>query len=750
MTCVLFALLAGASHAALLRGLFGRLRGPPASAAADELSRVQRFLANMEPPQKLKYGGHPSQFVDLFLPADSPASDNPTVVIVHGGFFKNKWSSANTQTTSLVPFLVERSMAVALVEYRRRDDCLWPGPEDDVCTAIAAVADDERVDASRLTVIGHSAGGQLAIAACERLPGTAALCVSIAPVPDMLAAYPLRLSDEGDAIERYLGCLPDTEEHLARYRNASLPTSLATPTLLVTSDGDVDVPPALVRDYHATCCRGAGDDGAARVHLLDLPDADHYDVVTADAPAWMHIWRRIHGLMHEHAGWAPPPWPADYGVTVERGFLPPADPLTSLLPLPAAVASEAAADGTAALFAAWEAAATALPGELAARNVRARLAALPLAPPPSDFLPHLRVAAGGEERWLERAYLVLSFLAHAAVWGEDPPLTTLPRAVAVPWCAVAEALGRRPVLTYASFNLHNWRRIDAEGPVALDNTCRCNNFLGGLDEEWFSAVHVAIEARSGEAVVSAADAVRLCARTDFSSRPGAASDATRKLEVAAASIEDSIAILERMGERCDPYIYNERVRVFMSGWTADAMPEEGLTYEGVEGVPRTETAARGDGKGGGRGGWRTEAYFGETGAQSSVVPALDAALGVGFSEDELLPYLLAMREYMPPRHAEFIRALERAPSLRDAVVASGDAELQEAYNRCIEGLVHFRKLHFELAYTYVRQWDQRPDEEIKGTGGTPFMPYLKKHRRTTFETLVPTSGGDAQQRGRAE
>ena len=408
-------------------------------------------------------------------------------------------------------------------------------------------------------------------------------------------AYPLRLSDEGDAIERYLGCLPDTEEHLARYRNASLPTSLATPTLLVTSDGDVDVPPALVRDYHATCCRGAGDDGAARVHLLDLPDADHYDVVTADAPAWMHIWRRIHGLMHEHAGWAPPPWPADYGVTVERGFLPPADPLTSLLPLPAAVASEAAADGTAALFAAWEAAATALPGELAARNVRARLAASHL---PRRRLTSCRTCVWrpGERSAGWSAHTSCSPSSRTPPCGEDPPLTTLPRAVAVPWCAVAEALGRRPVLTYASFNLHNWRRIDAEGPVALDNTCRCNNFLGGLDEEWFSAVHVAIEARSGEAVVSAADAVRLCARTDFSSRPGAASDATRKLEVAAASIEDSIAILERMGERCDPYIYNERVRVFMSGWTADAMPEEGLTYEGVEGVPRTETAARGDGK----------------------------------------------------------------------------------------------------------------------------------------------------------
>ena len=68
-------------------------------------------------------------------------------------------------------------------------------------------------------------------------------------------------------------------------------------------------------------------------------------------------------------------------------------------------------------------------------------------------------------------------------------------------------------------------------------------------------------------------------------------------------------------------------------------------------------------------------------------------------------------------HAEFIRALARTSPLRTAVLDSGDAQLRAAYNRCIEGLVRFRKLHFELAYTYVRQWDERPDEQIKGTGG---------------------------------
>ena len=118
----------------------------------------------------------------------------------------------------------------------------------------------------------------------------------------------------------------------------------------------------------------------------------------------------------------------------------------------------------------------------------------------------------------------------------------------------------------------------------------------------------------------------------------------------------STGILRRMGERCDPYIYHTRVRTFMSGWTHESMPPAGLAYEGV---PATAGASAEP--------WRSERYFGETGAQSSVVPALDAALGVGMSEDELLPYLLQMRLYMPPEHAAFIEALERGPPLRDAV-----------------------------------------------------------------------------------
>eukprot|EP00965_Chrysotila_dentata_P102663 3389350-Pleurochrysis_carterae.AAC.2 len=72
---------------------------------------------------------------------------------------------------------------------------------------------------------------------------------------------------------------------------------------------------------------------------------------------------------------------------------------------------------------------------------------------------------------------MLAFVRY--VWGEVPVVTRLPSCLSLPWTAVAAALSRRPVLTYASFNLHNWRRIDPTRPIELGNTCRLCNFLGG-------------------------------------------------------------------------------------------------------------------------------------------------------------------------------------------------------------------------------------------------------------------------------
>jgi indoleamine 2,3-dioxygenase len=62
---------------------------------------------------------------------------------------------------------------------------------------------------------------------------------------------------------------------------------------------------------------------------------------------------------------------------------------------------------------------------------------------------------------------------------------------------VSQRLGRPPVLSYASYALDNWRRLDDSRPIELGNICLLQNFFGGQDEEWFVLIHVAIEAQAG-------------------------------------------------------------------------------------------------------------------------------------------------------------------------------------------------------------------------------------------------------------
>src|SRR5919201_1122532 len=86
------------------------------------------------------------------------------------------------------------------------------------------------------------------------------------------------------------------------------------------------------------------------------------------------------------------------------------------------------------------------------------------------------------------------------VWGEREPAACLPAVIAVPWYAVSKRLGRPPVLSYASYALDNWRRLDPEGPIAVGNLALLQNFLAGLDEEWFVTIHVQIEQQAAAAL----------------------------------------------------------------------------------------------------------------------------------------------------------------------------------------------------------------------------------------------------------
>jgi indoleamine 2,3-dioxygenase len=122
------------------------------------------------------------------------------------------------------------------------------------------------------------------------------------------------------------------------------------------------------------------------------------------------------------------------------------------------------------------------------------------------------------------------------------------------------------------------------------------------------------------------------------------------------------------------------------------------------------------------------------------VPSLDAALGVTHQPDELYHYLQEMRDYMPPAHREFIRRLQEGASIRQFVMEHRkDApSLRDVYNNCVELIERFRSTHVGYAETYIQKQSRRENKNPTdvGTGGTPFMSYLRKHRNETGKHLI--------------
>ena len=317
---------------------------------------------------------------------------------------------------------------------------------------------------------------------------------------------------------------------------------------------------------------------------------------------------------------------------------------------------------------------------------------------------------------------ILSFAGHAYVW-ESPehPAGALPAQLAQPWYDVAQRVGRPPVLSYASYALDNWRRLDTSKPIELDNIVLLQNFLGGLDEEWFVLVHVQIERQAGPGLAGLVQAMTAAALD----RESEVLIGLRALASAQTGMRDTLL---RMKERCDPYVYYTRVRPYIHGWKNSPSLPDGLQYDGVSAY-----------------GAKPQPFRGETGAQSSIVPCLDAGLGIAHASDPLTVYLQEMRDYMPPRHRAFLQSLEQAVDHRGRPLLAGyvrdrrtqSPDLWAAYCSCVELLAHFREIHIGYADSYIHRQHQAHDSNPTGvgTGGTPFMTYLQKHLDETKQAI---------------
>jgi acetyl esterase/lipase len=190
----------------------------------------------------IAYGDDDEQVADIRY-GGRTALARPLVVIVHGGFWRPQYG--RDQTGSMAAALAASGWTVAALGYRR-----IPGAPDvsieDVRLATRTLPARVSGHDGRLLLVGHSAGGHLALLA-GLAPAADALrgILALAPAADLQRAHALGLG--GGAVADYLGAEPNTRPDL----DPRLCPAPVVPTLLLNGDQDTVVPLEISQAYSA-------------------------------------------------------------------------------------------------------------------------------------------------------------------------------------------------------------------------------------------------------------------------------------------------------------------------------------------------------------------------------------------------------------------------------------------------------------------------------------------------------------------
>jgi indoleamine 2,3-dioxygenase len=294
---------------------------------------------------------------------------------------------------------------------------------------------------------------------------------------------------------------------------------------------------------------------------------------------------------------------------------------------------------------------------------------------------------------LQLYYLRVGFLASAYInqVGQEPS-RVLPANLAVPLCRACELLNRPPILSYDGYALYNWKRFQPNQPIALGNIDTLQNFVHLYDEHWFILVHVEIEAAAARIL----DAVATAQAALEANASSVVDDAVEKI---AEAVNDQVRVLRRIPEKMSPSLYYKTFRPYIRFF-------EDVEYEAE--VPGGRVAA-------GSAARLRMNFRGETGAQSSIMPLLVAFMKIPHRPSMLTNHLVDMRNYMPAEHRRLLEIVESMSSVR------GFASKQN-YNAVLDAMAEFRSVHYGWAQEYINRWTDDP----RGTGGTPYMKWLKQ------------------------
>jgi 3-dehydroquinate dehydratase-2 len=231
------------------------------------------WFSSHSPSTLVTYGEWPDQVADLRASDDHRS----LAVLVHGGFWRHQWT--RDLMDGLAVDLFERGFATLNTEYRRvGTGGGWPVSVNDVAGAV----DWASGRFERVVVIGHSAGGHLALAAAAR--SSVDLAVSLAGVTDLVAA--VRDGFGNGAAAGFLnGSDPKDASPIEM-------VPVGTRQLIVHGSDDDTIPVSYARRYVDAARRG-GDSA----ELLEIPGVGHMDLIDERSDAWKTVADRIADLL---------------------------------------------------------------------------------------------------------------------------------------------------------------------------------------------------------------------------------------------------------------------------------------------------------------------------------------------------------------------------------------------------------------------------------------------------------------------
>ena len=229
----------------------------------------------------LPYGAQNQQTL-VHFPVGATNADS--VLVIHGGCWSNAYGVDHA--LPMAAALSEMGLDVWAAEYRRVGDegGGWPGSLEDIKSAIRHVTQNT---GESLLLVGHSAGGHLALKAAEDPNLSISGVVALAPITD-LVSYGAETGSCQSMVPKFMG--DDSYYPSAAYQSASVRIeAIKVPTIVVIGDADPIVGTNQVESFSLG-------------QLRTIPEAGHFDLIHPETPAFETVKSTVEHLLKESIG----------------------------------------------------------------------------------------------------------------------------------------------------------------------------------------------------------------------------------------------------------------------------------------------------------------------------------------------------------------------------------------------------------------------------------------------------------------